>query len=105
MSMTSVFLIIGLLVALLFLAVFLFSLWARKQPRHPANRASTQDDGIPLHLLAGSTVIGAEGASAHESSSFAAGGGDFGGGGADAGWSDSGGGDSGGGDSGGGGSD
>jgi uncharacterized membrane protein YgcG len=100
MSMTFVFVIIGLMVAVLFLFVLLFNRWARKQPRHPANRTSTHDDGIPLYMMAGSTVIGAEGASAHESNNFAGGGGSFGGGGADASWSDSGGG---GGDSGGGG--
>jgi hypothetical protein len=77
------------MVALLFLAVFLFNRWARKQPRHPANRAPLHDEGIPLHLMPHQPIIPVEPGHAATGDAFAAGGGDFGGAGADSGWSDS----------------
>lgn len=79
------------LVALLFGTVFIFNIWARKQPRHPANRAYHHDDGIPLHLMPTTPLMPVDSVYTPPADTFSAGGGDFGGGGADAGWSDSGG--------------
>ena len=79
------------LVVLLFGTVFLFNNWARKQPRHSANRPFNHDEGIPLHLMPTTPLMPVEPGHAATGDAFVAGGGDFGGGGADAGWSDSGG--------------